>query len=98
MQQAPISRKSQFLSAVTVTLLAGAFGFGAGWLMAQLAPSDEFFWASLVVAPLWLLLEFFFEGVTVFLGHRSRAAHLASMIAVLAGFYLAWFWLRGLAP
>ena len=82
--------------AVGVTVLACILGLGAGAIMARLAPSDDFSWAGLAVAPLWFLLELFFEVTVGVLGYRSKATRIASTIAVLLGFYVAWFELRGI--
>lgn len=64
-------------------------------LMARLAPQNKFSWAGLAIAPLWFLLEFFFEGVVALLGKYTKIVRVASTVAVVAGFYIAWFVFRG---
>jgi len=98
MQQPGKSSTQSLGYAVGVAMFAGALGLCSGTLMAWLAPPDKFSWAGLVVAPLWLLLEVFFEAIVGILGHRTKATRIASTIAVLVGFYVAWFALRGVAP
>ena len=75
--------------AVIAVMLAGVSGLGSGALLAWLAPSNEFSWAGLAVLPLWFLLEAFFE--------LAGAVRVASGVAALLGFYVAWFALRGFA-
>jgi hypothetical protein len=98
MQQASESTNKSLGYAVGATVLACILGLGAGAVMARFAPSDDFSWAGLVVAPLWFLLEVFFEITVGVLGYRTKATRVASTIAVLLGFYVAWFALRGVAP
>jgi hypothetical protein len=97
MQEASQSKQSAFAYAVGAALLAAGFGFGAGAFMAWLAPANKFSWVGLIVAPAWFLLELFFEATVEALGHRTKAARTASTIAVIAGFYVAWFLIRGVA-
>ena len=97
MQQTSSSSNPSLGHAIGITVLAGALGLGSGALMAWIAPSDKFSWAGLAVVPLWLLLEIYFEVVVAVLGHRAKVTRIASTIAVLAGFYVAWFALRGVA-
>ena len=78
--------------------LAGVVGLGSGTVAAWLAPSGKFSWAGIAVVPLWLLLEFFFEVAIGALGSRPAASRLASGIAVIVGFAVAWFAIRGVAP
>lgn len=66
--------------------------------MARIAPDDKFSWAGLAIAPLWIVLEFFFEGVVEVLGSYSKAVRVISLLALLAGFYIAWFALREVTP
>jgi hypothetical protein len=72
-------------------------GLGSGALMARLAPSDKFSWVGLAIVPLWLLLEVFFEFAVGIFGARSNASRIASGIAVIVGFAIAWFAIRGVA-
>lgn len=64
-------------------------------LMARLAPQNKFSWAGLAIAPLWLWLEVFFEGVVALLGAYAKIVRVASTVAIVAGFYIAWFMFRG---
>ena len=97
MQQTSTSSIPSLGYAVGVTVLAGILGAGSGALMAWIAPSDKFSWAGLAIAPLWLLLEIYFEAVVAILGRRAKVTRVASTIAVLVGFYIAWFALHGVA-
>ncbi|WP_139215502.1 hypothetical protein [Lysobacter sp. cf310] len=97
MQQTSSPNNLSLAHAIGVTVVATVLGFGSGALMAWIAPSDKFSWAGLAVAPLWLLLEIYFEAVVAILGNKAKATRIASTIAVLAGFYIAWFALRGVA-
>ena len=91
------SLKAFWLAAATM-LFAMALGVGVGSLFAHLAPNDKFSWAGLAMAPLWLLLEIFLEGSVTLLGAQSKLLRLASTIALLGGFYVAWFSIRGIGP
>ena len=87
------------ISYATATIVfALVFGFAAGALMARIAPQDKFSWAGLVVAPLWFSLEVLFESVIVALGTHTKAVRVVSSVAVVVGFYVAWFTLRVVAP
>jgi hypothetical protein len=66
--------------------------------MAKIAPENKFSWAGLAIAPLWFGLEIFFEGVVAVLGAHAKAVRILSIVAVIAGFYVAWFALRVVAP
>ena len=98
MQQSSTPSIQSMRYAVAAVVLAAGVGLGSGALMAWVAPSDDFSWAGLAVLPLWFLLEVFLEGVVAVLGSRTRATRIASGVAVFAGFYFAWFALRGFAP
>jgi hypothetical protein len=98
MQQSDTPKSQSFDSALRAAAIAGVLGLGSGALMALVAPSDKFSWVGLAVVPLWFLLEIFFEGVVETFGARARMARVASTVAVVAGFYIAWFALRGIAP
>ena len=89
----PSTRSDNWGASVARVMLAGFLGLGAGALLAWLAPSDKFSLAGLAVLPLWFLLEVFFE--TVASGANTRVIRVASGVAVVAGFYVAWFALRG---
>jgi ABC-type spermidine/putrescine transport system permease subunit I len=80
--------------AVGAVLFAGLLGLGSGVLMARLAPQNKFSWAGLAIAPLWLFLEVFFEGVVAFVGGYAKVVRIASTIAVVTSFYIAWFMSR----
>ena len=97
MQQPSASTKQPLSHAIGATTLAAILGASCGMLMAWIAPSDEFSWLGLALIPLWLLLEIFFESAVAVLGFRARAVRIASAGALLAGFYAAWFALRGFA-
>jgi len=96
--QQPSVPKNQAHAAIRAVALAGVLGACSGVLMAWIAPANKFSWAGLAVAPLWLLLEFFFDGVVGVLGTNAKAVRVGCIIAVLAGFYVPWFALRGFAP
>jgi len=91
----PSSRSDKWGALVVRVMLAGFLGVGAGALLAWIAPSDKFSLAGLAVLPLWFLLEVFFEAVAS--GADTRVMRVASGVAVVAGFYFAWFALREVA-
>ncbi|MGH9694629.1 MAG: hypothetical protein ACRD5Z_10830 [Bryobacteraceae bacterium] len=97
MQQVTAPKTWSLSQALGMLALAGGLGFGAGWLMARIAPKDKFSWVGFAVVPLWFLLELYLEGVAGLLGSRSRGMRAASTVAVLAGFYVAWFAFRATA-
>ncbi len=97
MQQASASDNSSVKYAAAATALAGLLGLCSGALLAWFAPSDKLSWGGLALLPLWFLLEIFFEGVVGVLGARAGVTRIGSAVAVLAGFYIAWFVLRGVA-
>lgn len=86
---------SSNIHAIGIVALAGLLGLGSGMLMARIAPENKFSWAGLAIAPLWFLLEMFFEGVVAVIGANAKAVRIASTVAVVAGFYIAWFVFRG---
>ena len=98
MTESRLPSESSALPVIGITLLAAVIGVAAGALFGWLNPPDAFSWAGLTMAPLWLLLEIYFEGVMVALEHRSRVARIYSTIAVLIGFYITWIATRGFAP
>jgi cation transport ATPase len=89
-----LSLPQSWVGALALVVLAGVLGFGSGALMAHVAPNDKFSLVGLVVAPLWVMLELYFEAVVGVLGVRSKGMRLLSTIAVLASFYIAWFAFR----
>ena len=82
------------LLTLTVIILATSLGAGAGALLGKVAPSDEYSLAGLAAIPLWLMLEVYFEGIVEILGRYSKAIRLVTTIAVLAGFYIAFYIVR----
>jgi hypothetical protein len=98
MAENELPSESSAFAVAGIVVLAGILGAASGALFAWLDPPDSFSWVGLAVAPLWLLLEFYFEGVVVALGHRTKLARVGFAIAVLVGFYAAWFAIRGFAP
>ena len=80
-----------WVSAIALVVLASIFGFGSGALVSHVAPSDKFSLVGLAVAPLWFLVELYFESVIGVLGVRSKSLRAFTTAAVLAGFYGAWF-------
>ena len=91
-------QKQKPLTAVLVFILATSFGSLAGWLMATIAPADKNSWAAIALIPLWFLLEMFFEGAAAVLGSPGKVARALAIIGLLAGFYIVWFLVKGLAP
>jgi hypothetical protein len=94
MKQFYSSNIRSFGYAMGVVILAGLLGLGSGALMARIAPLNKFSWAGLAIAPLWFLLEIFFEGIIAIIGVYAKATRIASTVAVVAGFYVAWFVFR----
>jgi hypothetical protein len=94
MKQANSSSICSFGHAIVIVALAGLLGLGAGLIMARIAPANKFSWAGLAIVPIWLLLEVFFEGVVAVLGGYAKAVRIASAVAVVIGFYVAWFLFR----
>ena len=95
MEDAGVAKKASvgFLASVSVLLVALVIGFAAGTVMSRIAPSEKFSWTGLAVAPLWMLLEIFLEAV-IGTAPFSKFMRVTSVIAVLSGFYVAWFLLR----
>ena len=97
MQQSRAPSQSPVVA--TLAIVTAAFlGLCSGTLLARIEPADKFSWVGLAVAPLWLVLEVFFEAVTAVFGARSRFVRIATLVAVLGGFYIAWFAFRAVAP
>jgi hypothetical protein len=97
MQQSSSPSSPSLGAAIGLIVLAGVLGALSGTLLAWVAPSNKFSWAGIALVPLWFLLEIYFEVVVAVLGNRAKATRIASVIAVLSGFYVAWFALRGVA-
>jgi uncharacterized membrane protein YfcA len=85
-------------TALLAFLLATTLGSLAGWLMATLMPADKSSWVGLVLLPLWFLLELFFEVAAAVLGSPGKVARALAITGLLAGFYIVWFSVKGLAP
>jgi hypothetical protein len=65
--------------------------------MATLAPTNKFSWFGLALIPVWFLLEMFFELVAAVLGSPNKIFRVLAITALLGGFYVAWFLVKGLA-
>ena len=78
----------------TAVLIAAILGAGSGALMARFAPVDEYSWAGLAIAPLWMVVEAAFESYVELVGYSSRASRILAGVALLVGFYVAWYSLR----
>ena len=78
------------------TLVAITLGVGTGVLLAKIAPEDKFSWLGLLLAPLWLLLEFVFELLVGVYNLHSKAARTAGIAGLLLSFYATWFVMRPL--
>ena len=87
--QAP--RFRYIAKAVAFALLAG---IGSGALMATIAPESKYSLVGLLIAPLWLSLEVYFEFVLGAVGGRPKMAKYAATAVLVVGFYGTWFWLR----
>jgi len=92
----PSNGNPALLYVLVASGISGVLGVGAGMLMATIAPGDNFSWAGLAVAPLWLVLEVVFELVVGLFGTYSRIARISVTVALLLGFYAAWFLVRPL--
>jgi hypothetical protein len=89
---APAPGARYIAKAVGFALLAGV---GSGALMATIAPENKYSLAGLALAPLWLLLEVYFEFVVGAVGSRPKMAKYAATAVLIVGFYATWFLLRG---
>ena len=98
MQDSRVPAVQSPLAATLAIVVAAFLGFCSGALMAHVAPAHKFSWAGLLVAPLWFVLELFFEAVAGVLGARSRFVRIATSVCVVGGFYIAWFVLHAVAP
>jgi uncharacterized membrane protein YpjA len=97
MQDASISKGKHFATSVGVVIFAAILGALSGLLMSLIAPSDKYSWAGLAIVPIWLLLEFYFEGISDSFGQYGRVARIVSTIALMASFYVVFLGFRGLA-
>jgi len=98
MNQSSVSNIRSIGYAAGAVVLALVLGIAGGALMAKIVPENKFSWIGLVIAPLWFGLEIFFEGVVAVLGAHAKAVRILSIVAVIVGFYVAWFALRVVAP
>ena len=98
MSQSSTSNMRSIGYAAGAVVLALVLGIAAGALIAKIAPENKFSWAGLAIAPLWFGIEIFFEGVVAVLGAHAKAVRVLSTVAVIVGFYVAWFALRVVAP
>jgi hypothetical protein len=93
-------KKSRYSGSTTViatilsTIISGLLGVGLGVTMARISPEDKFSWTGLAVLPLWFILEIVFELIVGIFGSYSKIARITVTIAVLLGFYIAWFSVR----
>jgi hypothetical protein len=96
------SNRSSRVSSSTVVpgvasiVLAAAFGIGCAGLLASIESTGKFNWAWLALAPAWFVLEVVFELFAGFFGERTPIVRYGVVVALLAGFYGTWFWLRPL--
>jgi hypothetical protein len=72
-------------------MIAGLLGFAAGALMAENAADDDYSLTGLAFIPVWLLLEIYFALVVEVFGQYSKSVRIAAILAILVGFYSAWF-------
>jgi len=79
------------LGAVATAAVVGCL---TGVLVASSASNEKFSLAGLAYVPVWFLLEVFFEIVGVGYRIRSKGAQAAVPLALIAGFYFAWFLVR----
>lgn len=97
MQDAGISKGKQFATSVGIVIFAAIIGALSGLLMSLIVPSDQYSWAGLAIVPIWLLLDIYFEGISDIFGHYGKVVRIVSIIALVAGFYVVFLGLRGLA-
>ena len=95
-----IQKKSRYggstaaIATILSSITSGLLGVGLGVTMARITPEDKFSWAGLAVFPLWFILEIVFELIIGIFGSYSKIARITVTIAVLLGFYIAWFSVR----
>ena len=77
-------------------VVAAALGAGAGATAAARLPSDKFAWTGLALLPLFVLLELFLGRLAVPFDDDRNAARFALAVALVVGFYGAWFGVRTL--
>ena len=85
------SRTRTIIFAITEVWVAFIFGVGSCTLITHYVPSDKFLWSGLALMIIWLLLEMFFEIVVGNPGIYSKRIRWASTIALISGFFIAWF-------
>jgi hypothetical protein len=85
-----------FVALLGAAVVAALVGAGAGALMAAITPHDKFTWFMLLLIPVYIVLEWSFEIFVAVIGSHSKTARIAVMVALLAGFYVAWFVVRPL--
>jgi hypothetical protein len=90
----PTRRLSGFAYASSAALVAGILGASAGALMARIAPVEEYLWLGLAMAPLWFVLEIFFQSYVEAIGYSSRISRILASVTLLSGFYGSWILLR----
>jgi hypothetical protein len=76
------------------SVIAGLIGVASGALIAHVAPKDDYSWAGVAAAPLWFFLEILFEFVAGVPGLFSKPAKVAATIAVVGGFYAAYYYFK----
>lgn len=91
MQRKPHYGVGVVLRIISAITIAAVLGVGTGVAIAKIAPGDKLTWAGLAVVPLWFLLEIVFEIFVGVFGSYSRFARISITIALLLGFYIAWF-------
>jgi hypothetical protein len=97
MQHSANASRSSLAYVGVASFLAALFGAALGAAMSWAAPGNKFTWVGLLVAPLWLFVEFLFEFIGL-LGEHPKSARLPVSIAALAGFYVAFYALQAVAP
>ena len=73
-------------------LMAALWAAGAGWLASLFALGASTVWVSLALLPLLLLLEIYLQLVRDLCSGFNRSLRVVSTVAVLGGFYGAWFY------
>jgi len=89
-------RRVAFIALVITATISALVGAGAGVLMASITPVDKFTWLMLLLIPVYIILEGAFEIFVEVIGSYSRIARITVIIALLAGFYVTWFYMRPL--
>ena len=86
-----LSYRWAIAAAVAATAFALAIGLLAGSFFAETAPRDKFSWAGLAFIPVWLLLELLLRVAAEALPFDSKKARISVALALVLGFYIAWF-------